>query len=76
MLFLNDNKVAVIISGIISVNSYKENILNPKELCLLVPGNILGFDEISNNRTSHFDHWLVSQTEIELAYFDKTFFKV
>ena len=76
IIFINKNKVAVIVSGFILVKSYKENIYWPKEISLLRPGNIIGFNEIDNSRAQKYDNWFESMTIVELLYFDVNFFKV
>lgn len=76
IIFLKSIEVAVIISGYISLTSYKENILRPQILQILNPGSIIGFNEINESLTSCPDNWMRTLTDVELAFFDLHLFKV
>jgi len=75
LLFLSKEEIVVILQGRITLRSYSKTLETPQIVANCEVGTILNYP-IDKGMSSHPEHWIYTETPIELASFSKSSFDV
>lgn len=75
IIFVED-KVAMILEGVVHIKSHSENILPPKLLAKYEQGDIMGYEKSDNGLTKKVETWCIVKHPTEVAYFTPENFDV
>ena len=76
LLFLDDNEVAVILQGKITIYSHILDLDNPKIIAEYGQGGIIGHSDTDKGMCRHPEYWVYTKTSLELCIFTKENFDV
>lgn len=75
IIFVED-KVAVILEGVVHLKSHSDNILPPKLLAKYEQGDVMGFDKSDEGLSRKVETWCIAKHPTEVAYFSPQHFDV
>ena len=65
IIFVEDGKVRIIVKGKAVLNGHDPDILLPKTIQTLFPGDIIGYTPIDNGNSKKLDTWIMSKENME-----------
>jgi len=76
LLFLDEEEVAIVLQGKVTIYSYKTDPHDPKVIASYGPGSVIGDSSIDNGTYRYPEHWSHIEDPVELCIFTRSDFKV